>query len=500
MRARRRLLGVLVLMTATVAACGHDAPRAPEAPPTEPPRPTGAETEPEEDADARLVEAVRGELLADPAVDAELVTITVDDGVVELGGQVPHLLMADAALERAAMVHGVRAVLDRMELPRSERDDAAIQRDVAQALRADPALRIAEPSVRVIEGVVTLRGKVGSFSERQQAIRIARAVRGARDVVSQLEIREVAGRSDAAILEDVRQALRADRWIDEWLLDVEVDRGVVSVRGAQPTAAAKQKISHAAWVPGVRDVDATLVRVDPELTPAQRRPPSGYTYPDDPEIRDSVRSALARDPRLGSAPIAVTVRDGHVHLGGEVPTLDARRAGAELAESVHGVWRVENDLRVRRLPRTDDEAIGRLVERALQRAAAIDAEAIEVDVRRGVVTLTGTVDSPHARTVAEDVVSRIPGVRELDNTLEPPPQRAGAIPDDVLLQNVIAHLEAHPYIDPGDVEIDVTRGEVMLRGRVVDWRAKREAIRAAHEAGAITVLDAIEVEEGPAAG
>src|SRR5690606_28494334 len=127
----------------------------------------------------------------------------------------------DAAIARAEMVHGVRAVVDRLEVPREGRSDGVVRAQVEEALRADPALEIAAPIVRVIDGVVTLRGAVSSHAMRELAERVARSVRGVRDVVSQLEIRSDP-RSDAEIRSDVRQALRADRWVDEWLLEVEV--------------------------------------------------------------------------------------------------------------------------------------------------------------------------------------------------------------------------------------------------------------------------------------
>lgn len=494
-----------VLLAVSLAACGHDAatPSRTKAPAAS----AGAETDaqaPDERApaasevtDERVAESVRAELEVDPAVDARRITIDVDQGAVELAGRVPHLLMVDAAIARAEMVHGVRAAVDRMEVPREGRSDDVVRAQVEEALRADPALEIAAPSVRVIDGVVTLRGVVPSHATRELAERVARSVRGARDVVSQLEIRSDP-RADAEIWSDVLRALRADRWVDEWLLEVEVDEGVVAIRGVQPTAAAKRRAASVAWVGGVRDVDATLIDVEPALAPERRSPPPGYAYPDDAEIRGAILTALQSDPRARGGRAEVEVREGIVQLRGRAPTLDARRRAAELAESVHGVWRVQNDLTVPRGELTDAE-LGQQVERALERAAAIDEGAVTAAVRNGRVTLTGSVETPYARMVAEEVIGRIPGVRALDNELEAPARPAGPPPDDVLLQDVIAHLEAHPYVDRDAIEVSVANGEVMLRGRVTDWRAEREAIRAAQEAGATNVLDSIEVVEGPRA-
>src|SRR5690606_26429653 len=107
-------------------ACGHAPPPRADTPPrareVEPPAPAEeARAEEPRPEDERIADAVRGELAVDPAVDPELISVEVADGVVELRGEVPHLLMADAAVERAEMVHGVRAVLDMTELPRTGR-------------------------------------------------------------------------------------------------------------------------------------------------------------------------------------------------------------------------------------------------------------------------------------------------------------------------------------------------------------------------------------------
>ena len=499
--AMARFRVIWAMLVVSLAACGHDGASTSRAKTPERARAqvAGGEaaTAPTV-SDEQVAESVRAELSVDPAVDAERITLDVNEGVVELAGIVPHLLMVDAAIARAEMVHGVRAVIDRMEVPREGRSDGVVRAHVEEALRADPALEIATPSVRVIDGVVTLRGVVPSHATRELAEHVARSVRGARDVVSQLEL-SGDPRHDAEIRGDVQRALRADRWVDEWLLDVEVDEGVVAIRGVQPTAAAKRRVSSAAWVRGVRDVDATLVDVEPGLAPEQRRPPRGYAYPDDAEIRRAIVASLERDPRLRGEQVEVSVREGIVGLRGGVLTLDAKRAAAELAEGLYGVWRVDNALTIRRPVMVPDAELDREVLRALERAAAIDETAVSATVQSGAVTLTGSVETPYARVVAEEVIARIPGVRELHNELEPPERAAGPPPDDVLLQNVIAHLQAHPYVEPDAIEVSVSNGEVMLRGEVTDWRAEREAIRAAHEAGATNVLDAIEVVEGRAA-
>ncbi len=501
MNARRTCLPTLALSAMLLPACGgappprRDTPRTARAASTEP-----AVAEPlAEDGDVRIARSVRAELAVDPAVDPDAVEVDVTDGVVELRGEVPHLLMADAAIARAEMVHGVRAVIDLMELPRAPRADAVIRSDVEEALEAGAPEGARPLTVRVIDGVVTLRGEAASFAEKQLAERAARSVRGARDVVNQIEVRNAGPRADAEILDDVQRALRADRWVDEWLLTAEVDGGIVSLRGVQPTAAAKRRAIEDAWVSGVRSVDGTLVEVQPELSAEQRRPPPGYVYPDDTEILESIRLALARDPRLAESRVRPTVERGIVTLEGTVRSMAARTAAEEAAPGVAGVWRVDDRLSVGGAGRADAE-LQRSVDRALARAAAIDEDAVSARVERGVVILVGAVETPYARNVAEEVVSRIPGVRGIDDRIEAPPQRETPPTDEEIAQNVRAHLEAHPYVDARSVQVEVANGEVILHGQLDDWRAEREAVRAAYEAGATSVVEDIELREPASVG
>ena len=86
--------------------------------------------------------------------------------------------------------------------------------DVSELVNERTPTRTQLSSVRVIDGVVTLRGVVPSHAMRELAAHVARSVRGARDVVSQLELSSDP-RHDAEIRGDVqraRSAPPAPRW------------------------------------------------------------------------------------------------------------------------------------------------------------------------------------------------------------------------------------------------------------------------------------------------
>ena len=68
------------------------------------------------------------------------------------------------------------------------RDDATISTRVKIALLNDPRVGPLRLDARTFQGVVTLSGTVTSMAEVDTAVAVARKIRGARDVKSELKI------------------------------------------------------------------------------------------------------------------------------------------------------------------------------------------------------------------------------------------------------------------------------------------------------------------------
>jgi hypothetical protein len=64
-----------------------------------------------------------------------------------------------------------------------------------------------------------------------------------------------------------------------------------------------------------------------------------------------------------------------------------------------------------------DERIREDINERLTEHPEIDASEIEVQVRAGEVTLTGTVDDRHAKRMAEDLAERVSGVKDVHNNI-----------------------------------------------------------------------------------
>ena len=84
---------------------------------------------------------------------------------------------------------------------------------------------------------------------------------------------------------------------------------------------------------------------------------------------------------------------------------------------LRGVIYVKNELAVVPSAEISDEIIAEDVVDALERSVLVNAEAVDVSVNRGTVTLEGSVPSAAARMAAFRVASRTAGVLFVQNNL-----------------------------------------------------------------------------------
>jgi len=137
-------------------------------------------------------------------------------------------------------------------------------------------------------------------------------------------------RPDVEILGEVYQALREDprfEGVDFYAVHVEVDEGIVRLRGHVRTRELRQAAEELAWrVRGVLGVDNGLFA--------------------DEEITQEVAKAIEGDSRVTVRDLKVTSLLGAVELEGVVSSDAEREVVAEIARRVPGVQGVNNLLRV----------------------------------------------------------------------------------------------------------------------------------------------------------
>jgi osmotically-inducible protein OsmY len=109
-----------------------------------------------------------------------------------------------------------------------------LQRAVRAALDVDKRLAHSEEiAVTADDDVVTLRGTVTTFNQRRAAVGAARKVEGVDYVLDQVDVRllDAAERSDAELRGMALQSLAWDTEVPAELIDLEVNSGVVTLKG-----------------------------------------------------------------------------------------------------------------------------------------------------------------------------------------------------------------------------------------------------------------------------
>lgn len=143
---------------------------------------------------------------------------------------------------------------------------------------------------------------------------------------------------------------------------------------------------------------------------------------DDSALTAQVKSALIADPVTKARQINVETFRGVVQLGGFVDTASEKDRAAQVARGITGVKEVRNDLRVSS-PQSAGQAVDDATLTIEVKAKLIDdpvtkAHHINVETQKGVVQLTGFVNSTEEKARAGELARTVDGVASLRNDLE----------------------------------------------------------------------------------
>lgn len=145
----------------------------------------------------------------------------------------------------------------------------------------------------------------------------------------------------------------------------------------------------------------------------------------DAEITARVKTALVRDDTTKARQINVETENGVVQLSGFVDSEQMKSAATATTRSVPGVQEVRNELIVREGAdrsvgrATDDAVIAAKVKTELAANSGLaTAGDVNVEVRGGVVQLSGFVSSVDQKQEAEQIAQRVAGVTSVRNSIE----------------------------------------------------------------------------------
>jgi len=206
---------------------------------------------------------VADQLYWDSRVHAGAVKVEADDGKVKLTGTVPTYSARRAAQEDAWLVPGVRAVDNQLSVV-YESDtqvpaDAQVGTNLANIISWDSDLENADIDASIEDGWVTLRGAVDAYWKKLRAEELASTLTGVHGVTNELAVVPSRSYEDKLVADSLVAALERTIPSDVEFVNVQVDRGEVTLTGSVSSLPAFRAAQQTAeYTPGVVAVNNEL--------------------------------------------------------------------------------------------------------------------------------------------------------------------------------------------------------------------------------------------------
>ena len=205
---------------------------------------------------------------------------------------------------------------------------------VTDELFWDPKVDNAAIAVSMDDGVVTLRGTVGSLRQKREAKKDAERVWGVKNVNNDLQVRLLNDdrREDADLGGAVLQALMLDSLVPA-TVGADVDDGMVTLKGKANWQFQRDEAETVATnVAGVVSVENAIELV----------PPS----PSAEDLEHSLKKAMERNAKLDADSVSVESSNGTVTLRGTVSSWADHDEAVSAAWAAPGVTRVKDHILV----------------------------------------------------------------------------------------------------------------------------------------------------------
>ena len=212
------------------------------------------------------------------------------------------------------------------------RTDSEIQKAVHDELLFEPSVTATDIGITVKNGIVSLVGTVGSYAEKYAAEEAAERVSGLRALAKDLMVKLPGDwkRSDDQIAAAAVQALAWDVQVPNDRITIEVENGVVTLKGDvdwnYQKSAAVNDVMH---LTGVVEV-MNLIKVVPKVSARQ--------------VRSKIESALQRGACRDARGITIEADGGKVTLRGKVQSWSERTDATRAAWNTPGVYEVQDNM------------------------------------------------------------------------------------------------------------------------------------------------------------
>jgi len=306
--------------------------------------------------------------------------------------------------------------------------------------------------VDTYDSVVTLHGKVTTAQEKTRAAEVAKTVTGVKDIRNLLQVvpetdREATKVADSQLKERVSTVLERDAALEDSSIKVtSVNKGVVLLAGEAKTISDHLRaLEDARAVQGVQ-------RVASEIKSPDKLSDRELWYGDDKK-RDvaakagqkaekaeesswdswttaAVKLRLLSNREVPGLDINVDTHDGVVTLFGSVPNQNTKSLAEKLALEANGTRLVKNQLQIvakpeeKQVAAKDDKIQENLKKRLADNPELKDSD-VNLEVSKGVVRLTGTVESQRDHLAVLTATRATEGVRSLIDEIKIEEPQAG---------------------------------------------------------------------------
>ncbi len=206
----------------------------------------------------------------------------------------------------------------------------------------------------------------------------------------------------------IRDRLTWDNRIDESQIEISIKDGIVTLKGCVSTYPEKILAEiETQMVPGIKSI---INEIEVKFL-------GSYEIPSDQDIKEAMFCLLDSNSEIDSNIVYVSVDNGIVLLEGIVNSFWKREKILKMASQISGVLSISNMISIIPEEKISDEEITKNIITSMQNSVRIDADKVDVQIKSGIVTLSGTISSMNEYDAILDIVKSSKGVINIKNNL-----------------------------------------------------------------------------------
>jgi osmotically-inducible protein OsmY len=210
--------------------------------------------------------------------------------------------------------------------------DSQLQQDVLAELKWEPSVHAAQIGVEVKDGIVTLAGHVGSFSEKWNAERAAQRVAGVKALAVEMDVQLQGSskRTDSDIARTAENALLWTTFLPTDAVKIKVEDGWITLTGKVDWQYQRESAANAVrYLMGVKGVSDDIA-IESKVSSTA--------------VKTDIEASLKRRAIADSQKIKVDVKGSDVTLTGTVSSWAERDLATASAWGTSGVHNVHDKM------------------------------------------------------------------------------------------------------------------------------------------------------------